>query len=76
MKIESNIFVLKVVPKVNKNGEDYCLINFADEQGNIYTIASRDMEHLQLNPFNKYLGRFELNCSEKYGMSLKIEKIE
>lgn len=76
MKIETNVMILKVEPKTNKEGIDYLMISFADiKDGNNYQVVCKDMSYSSLKPFSQYDGKFTLNTT-KYGLNLVIDSIE
>lgn len=76
MKIETNILILKIEPKTNKDNQDYLMISFADTlDGNTYNVICKDMSYSSLKPFSQYEGKFTLNSS-KYGLNLVVDSIE
>lgn len=76
MKISTNIMILKVEIKTNKDNIDYLMLSFADiEDGNTYSIVCKNMEYSNLQPFKQYKGNFTLN-NTKYGLNLIVDKIE
>lgn len=76
MKIETNILILKIEPKTNKDNQDYLMISFADTlDGNTYNVICKDMSYSSLKPFSQYEGKFILNSS-KYGLNLVVDSIE
>ena len=75
MKISTEIMILSISLKTNKNNEDYLIINFADiNDGQTYQVITKDMQYSSLKPFTKYQGIFNL-ANGKYGLSLQVENI-
>ena len=75
MRIKSDIFVLSIVAKENKNKEPYVILNIADTDGNTFQIVSKELDLLKLQQFTKYSAELELTNS-KYGLKLNIIGIE
>ena len=75
MRIKSDIFVLSIVAKENKNKEPYVILNIADTDGNTFQIISKELDLLKLQQFTKYAAELELTNS-KYGLKLNIIGIE
>lgn len=76
MKIETNILILKIEPKTNKDNQDYLMISFADiVDGNTYNVICKDMSYASLKSFGQYTAKFTLNNS-RYGLNLAVDSIE
>lgn len=76
MKIKSDLFILSVQAKENKNKEAYIILSVADTEGNTFQIISKEVEPLlKLQQFTKYKAELELTNS-KYGLKLNILGIE
>ena len=55
MKVSTEIMILSISLKTNKNNEDYLIINFADiNDGQTYQVITKDMQYSSLKPFTKY----------------------
>ena len=75
MRIKSDIFVLSILAKENKNKEPYVILNIADLDGNTFQIISKELDLLKLQQFTKYTAGFELTNS-KYGYHISIIGIQ
>ena len=75
MRIKSDIFVLSILAKENKNKEPYVILNIADLDGNTFQIISKELDLLKLQQFTKYTANLELT-NNKYGLKLNIVGIE
>ena len=71
MKFKERCFVLGIQQKSNKAGEPYLIINIADSTGISYSIASKNIELLQLEQFQPYNLQLEL-VNGKFGLKLDI----
>lgn len=71
MKINERCFVLGIQQKINKSNEPYLIVNIADSTGVSYSIASKNIELLQLEQFQPYNLQLELT-NGKYGLKLDI----
>ena len=71
MRIKSDIFVLSILAKENKNKEPYVILNIADTDGNTFQIISKELDLLKLQQFTKYTADLELT-NGKYGLKLNI----
>lgn len=61
MKISTEIMILSISPKTNKNNEDYLVINFADiNDGQTYEVITKDMQYSSLKSLTKYQEIFNL----------------
>ena len=75
MKVSTEIMILSISLKTNKNNEDYLIINFADiNDGQTYQVITKDMQYSSLKSFTKYQGIFNL-ANSKYGLSLQVDNI-
>ena len=70
MLIKERCFILGIQQKHGKNG-DYLIVNIADSSGTSYSIATKNIELLQLGQFKAYVLELELTNS-KYGLKLDI----
>lgn len=76
MKIDTEIIILHVEPKTNKDNEDYLIINFADiPDGSAFQLICRDMQYADLEPFKKYKAVLSLQSS-KNGLYFQLNSIE
>ena len=75
MKINEKCFVLGIQQKSNKSGEPYLIVNIADSTGTSYSIATKNIELLQLEQFKPYNLQLELT-NNKFGLKLDIIGIE
>lgn len=75
MIINERCFVLGVQQKSNKSNEPYLIVNIADSTGISYSIATKNIELLQLEQFQPYNLQLELT-NGKYGLKLDIIGIE
>ena len=71
MRIKERCFVLGIQQKSNKVGEPYLIVNIADSTGISYSIASKNIELLQLEQFQPYNLMLELT-NGKFGLKLDI----
>ena len=74
MRINERCFILGVLQKSNKTGEPYLIVNIADSTGVSYSIATKNIELLQLEQFQPYNLQLELT-NGKYGLKLDIVSI-
>lgn len=75
MRINEKCFILGIQQKTNKSGEPYLIVNIADSTGLSYSIATKNIELLQLEQFQPYNLQLELT-NGKYGLKLDIVGIE
>ena len=72
MKIQSDLFILSVQARENKQKEPYVILSVADTEGQTFQIISKDVEELlKLQQLTKYSAELELTNS-KYGLRLEI----
>lgn len=71
MRINERCFILGIQQKSNKAGEPYLIVSIADSTGISYSIASKNIELLQLEQFQPYNLQLEL-VNSKFGLKLDI----